>query len=88
VLFFFVENNRKANNNNYTQAVAKVSDSELSDYLDQTSPDADIIPVSQDDNITNGESIFKVLLNNVSDNELEDYLNENNDSDEKNIKGI
>ncbi len=74
---------------NYTQALAKVSDEDLSDYLDNTAQDIDVLPAAQEENgVIDGESLFKLMLNNVSDNELENYLNENDDSDEKNIKGI
>ena len=88
-IIFFTEQKHDGDGTNYTQALAKVTDNDLSDYLDQTSQDADIISATQDDNEKiDGESLFKLMLNNVSDNELENYLNENNDGDEKNIKGI
>ncbi len=90
VLFSVKQNINDINSANaYSKAIARVSDNELSDYLDQTSQDADIISVSQDDDVApSGESIYNILLNNVTDTELENYLNENDDSDEKNIKGI
>lgn len=78
-VIFLAEKNKQDTDNAYSQALARVSDSELSDYLAQApAVDADAISTSQDDdNATSGESIYKAFLNNVSDNELENYLNEN-----------
>ena len=90
-IIFSVKEKMDANNrDNYTQALAKVSDSDISDYLDRTSSptDADLMQTSEGVNVTDGESLFRNLLDNVSDNDIQDYLNENSDGDEKNIKGI
>ncbi len=73
---------------NYQQALSKLPDSEITNYLDHPSPDADFITSVQDGNVTSTEHLFKVLLNNVSDREIQNYLKENNASDEKDIKGI
>jgi len=73
---------------NYKQQLANVPDSEISEYLDNPSPDADILSASQDINVTDTKSFLRELLNNVSDKELQNYIKENDKGDEKYIKGI
>ncbi len=95
-VIFFANNNTGGVNSgvgykiNYEQVLAKVSDNEISDYLDKnTPPDTDFASTSQDGStVTDSEGLFKTLLNNVSDNQIQDYLQENSDGDEKDIKGI
>ncbi len=89
ILFTGKNNSDVIYSNNYTHALSKVPDIEISDYLNNTMSDIDVLQTPDDEsNVTNGQNLFKTLLNNVSDGEIKKYLNENSNGDEKYIKGI
>jgi hypothetical protein len=71
---------------NVTAALAKVSDNDLADYLDNASADIDVTPVSNTN--LGSDGLYKQLLNNVSDNDIQQYLNQNEDGNETNNTGI
>ena len=86
-IVLFADKDDTVSPSKYTAALAKVSDNDLADYLDNASTDIDVTPASNT-NTTNSTGLYQQLLNNVSDNDIQQYLNENNNSDEKNSKGI
>ena len=87
-VFFIKERGNDGDSEKYSEVLAKVSDNDLSDYLNNTVSDADFAVPQYDDKMNNSEGLYQILLNNVTDSEIQDYFNQNDNGDEKNIKGI
>lgn len=90
--FFVFQSNNSAVENTPFAAVQKtlsaVSNDAIANYLNEIPADIDITPASYDDTKINAGSLAEQLLNDISDSDIQKYLQENQQTGEKDIKGI
>jgi hypothetical protein len=72
----------------YNRPLSSISDEAIANYIKESPAQLDMMPAAFDDSNLNAGSLVEQLLKNVSDSDIQDYLKENQQSGEKDIKGI